>query len=103
MKIKQRKWAEPYSIQTINHQIKSAYQMNPIQLEDVRRALVSSGRKDNFMYFAMILLGGTLFLRGFEVCSNELRNVYVRLIEFEDNCDWLVKRMVIGVKKRKRG
>ena len=24
--------------------------MNPIQLEDVRRALVSSGRKDDFMY-----------------------------------------------------
>jgi len=46
---------------TINHQIKSAYQMNPIQLEDVRRSLVASGRKDEFMYFLMILLGGTLF------------------------------------------
>ena len=55
------------------------------------------------MYFVMILLGGTLFLRGFEVCSIELRNLYVRLIEFEDNSDWLVKRMVIGVKKRTRG
>ena len=54
-------------------------------------------------YFVMILLGGTLFLRGFEVCSIELRNVYVRLIEFEDNCDWLVKRMVIGVKKGHAG
>ena len=74
--------------------------MNPIQLEDVRRASVSSGRKDDFMYFLMILLGGTLFLRGFEVCSIELRKVYVRLIEFEDNSDWLVKRMVIGVKRK---
>ena len=74
--------------------------MNPIQLEDVRRALVSSGRTDDFMYFLMILLGGTLFLRVFEVCSIELRKVYVRLIEFEDNSDWLVKRMVIGVKKK---
>jgi len=35
--------------------------MNPIQLEDVRRALVASGRKDDFKYFLMILLGGTLF------------------------------------------
>ncbi len=74
--------------------------MNPIQLEDVRRALVSSGRTDDFMYFLMILLGGTLFLRGFEVCSIELRKVYVRLIEFEDNSDWFVKRMVIGVKRK---
>jgi len=51
---KQRKWAQLYSIQTNNHQIKSAYQMNPIQLEDVRRALVSSSRKDDFKYFLMI-------------------------------------------------
>jgi len=35
--------------------------MNPMQLEDVRRTLVSSGRKDDFMYFSMILLGGTFF------------------------------------------
>jgi len=48
---KQKKRAQLYSIQTINHQIKSAYQMNPIQLEDVRRALVASGRKDDFKYF----------------------------------------------------
>ena len=97
---KQRKWSQLYSIQTINHQIKSAYQMNPVQLEDVRRALVASGRKDDFMYFLMILLGGSLFLRGFEVCSIELSNVYVKFVEFEENCEFLVKRMVIGVKKK---
>ena len=76
--------------------------MNPIQLEDVRRALVASGRKDDFKYFLMILLGGTLFLRGFEVCSIELSHVYVKFVEFEENCEWLVKRMVIGVKKKGR-
>jgi len=39
-------------------------------------------------------------LRGFEVCSIELAHVYVKFVEFEDNCEWLVKRMVLGVKKK---
>ena len=46
---KPRKWAQLYSIQTINHQIKSAYQMNPVQLEDVRRALVASDSAVNVL------------------------------------------------------
>jgi len=34
------------------------------------------------------------------VCSIELSHVYVKFVEFEENCEWLVKRMVIGVRKR---
>ena len=41
-------------------------------------------------------------MRGFEVCSIELSHVYVKFVEFEENCEWLVKRMVIGVKKKGR-
>jgi len=34
------------------------------------------------------------------VCSIELAHVYVKFVEFEDNCEWLVKRMVLGFKKK---
>ena len=34
------------------------------------------------------------------MCSIELAHVYVKFVEFEENCEWLVKRMVIGVKKK---
>jgi len=39
-------------------------------------------------------------LRGFEVRSIKSAHVYVKFVEFEENCEWLVKRMVIGVKKK---
>jgi len=76
--------------------------MDPEEFEVLRNRLVSSGKKEEFMYWTMLLIGSLLFLRGDEVCNLLLRDIYVREIVFEEGYPWMVKRLILGV-KRKRG
>ena len=93
-------WSRHYSSETLVHQRQHAYQMTPEEFEILRNRLVSSGKKEDFTYWVMILIASHLFLRGEEVCNILLCNIYIREIVFEDGYPWLVKRFILGVKRK---
>jgi len=68
-----------------HHVVSRSYQLNPLQLEDIRLALVSSGEVGKFRLWTMILLAGHLFLRAAEVCSIEILDLYPEEIMFDDS------------------
>jgi len=74
--------------------------MTPDEFEILRTRLVSSGKKEDFTYWNMILIASHLFLRGEEVCNILLFNLYLRKIVYEDGCQWFVKRFILGVKRK---
>ena len=74
--------------------------MTPEEFEILRNRLVSSEKKEDFTYWIMILIASHLFLRGEEVCNILLCNIYIREIVFEDGYPWLVKRFILGVKRK---
>ena len=74
--------------------------MTPEEFEILRNRLVSSGKKEDFTYWIMILISSHLFLRGEEVCNILLCNIYIRVIVYEDGRQWFVKRFILGVKRK---
>ena len=67
------------------HVVSRSYQLDPMQLESIRVALVSSGDVEKYRLWVMILLAGHLFLRAAEVCSIEILDLYPEEIMFDDS------------------
>ena len=61
---------------------------------------IGEGKKEDFMYWAMILIASHLFLRGEEVRNILLCNIYIREIVYEDGYPGLVKRFILGVMRK---
>jgi len=83
-----------------HHVVSCSYQLDPLQLENIRLALVSSGEVGKFRLWTMILLAGHLFLRAAEVSSIEIIDLFPEEIIFDACSPCNVLRMMVVVTRK---